>query len=62
MKPENKDDIRLHDELKNLDQYNTAQCRKQVREAKRKIKRKIAKNRRLKDKQILKKMLVDSNV
>lgn len=50
MKPETKDDIRLHDELKNLEKYNKAEFRKQVREDKRKIKRKIAKNRRIRGK------------
>lgn len=57
MKPKTKEDIILHEELERLDEFNSEQCRKQVREAKRKIKRMIAKTRRLSDKRAIKDLL-----
>lgn len=53
MKPKDKEDIYLHEKLEALDGPIPDTCKKQIREAKRKVKRQIAKKRRLKDKQVL---------
>ena len=57
MKFVNKEDNYLHDELENLDSHVSDACKKQVREEKRKLKKRISKNRRNHDKRDLQKVL-----
>ena len=57
MKFLNKEDNYLHDELENLDSQVSDACKKQVREEKRKLKKRISKNRRNHDKRDLQKAL-----
>lgn len=57
MKPETKEDIFLHEKLERLDEFNSEQLKKQIREAKRKIKRAIAKTRRNSEKKVLRDMV-----
>lgn len=59
MKPNTKADNYLHDSLVDIDKNTTDSNKKQMREAKRKIKKEISKSRRNADKQNLRKVITD---